>query len=59
MKNENSGIGFLGLLAILFIGLKLCRVIDWAWWWVLSPLWCPMALVLVVAILTLCFKDRR
>ena len=32
-------IGFFGLLGLLFIGLKLGAVIDWSWWWVLSPLW--------------------
>lgn len=34
-----SGIGFPGLLAIVFITLKLLGKIDWSWWWVLSPLW--------------------
>lgn len=33
-----NGIGFPGLLAIIFIVLKLTEVIDWSWWWVLSPL---------------------
>lgn len=37
-KNSN-GIGFVGLLTILFIGLKLTHYIDWSWWWVLSPVW--------------------
>lgn len=36
---KNRGIGFLGLLAVAFIVLKLCGVIAWSWWWVLSPLW--------------------
>ena len=31
--------GFAGLLAILFIGLKLTAHIDWSWWWVLAPMW--------------------
>ena len=34
---------FAGLLALLFIGLKLAGAIDWSWWWVLSPLWAPWA----------------
>jgi hypothetical protein len=33
-----SGIGFPGLLTLIFITLKLCGVIDWSWWWALSPL---------------------
>jgi hypothetical protein len=42
MSNNNSssgGIGFGGLLTILFVALKLTGVIAWSWWWVLSPLW--------------------
>lgn len=46
----NSGIGFPGLLAIVFIVLKLTGVIAWSWWWVLSPLWIPLALALFVFI---------
>lgn len=42
----NSGISFFGLLAVLFIGLKLTDHIDWSWWWVLSPLWLPLAVIL-------------
>jgi len=33
------GIGFCGMLTILFIGLKLTHHIDWSWLWVLAPLW--------------------
>ena len=35
----SGGIGFTGALTILFIALKLCGVIDWAWKWVLAPIW--------------------
>lgn len=30
---------FMGMLAILFIGLKLAAIIDWSWWLVLIPLY--------------------
>ena len=44
---ENSaragGVSFCGLLAIVFIVLKLCNVITWSWGWVLAPLWAPLA----------------
>jgi hypothetical protein len=46
----NGGISFAGLLAIAFIVLKLTKVINWSWWWVVSPLWLPIALVLVILI---------
>lgn len=47
---QSGGIGFAGVLTILFIALKLTHVIDWSWWWVLSPLWIPIALLFVVII---------
>lgn len=52
-KQASSGIGFTGLLTIVFIVLKLCGIIAWSWWWVLSPLWISAILwaVLVVIIL--------
>ena len=43
-----SGIGFGGLLTILFIGLKLTHFIDWPWVWVLFPLWGPVVSILVI-----------
>jgi hypothetical protein len=51
---SSSGIGFFGLLAIVFITLKLCGVITWSWWWVLAPLWGPLLLLLVVIAAILC-----
>ena len=43
-----GGIGFVGLLTIVFIVLKLVGVINWSWVWVLSPIW--ISLLLVIAI---------
>ncbi len=54
MSNSNSssgGIGFAGLLTILFIGLKLGGVIAWSWWWVLSPIWITASLAIVLLII--------
>lgn len=42
-------IGFLGILNLIFITLKLTDYIDWSWWWVMAPLWVPFAIVIVVA----------
>lgn len=50
-KAAGGGIGFSGLLGLLFIALKLCGVIDWSWWWVLAPFWIPIALVVVIIII--------
>ena len=54
-SNEHSsgGIGFFGLLAIVFITLKLTGAIDWSWFWVLSPLWGPIALAIVILIIAI------
>jgi hypothetical protein len=52
-KNYSGGIGFTGLLTIVFITLKLCKVIDWSWVWVLSPIWIMVAAVIVVAIVAI------
>jgi len=49
-NNNTGGIGFAGLLAIVFITLKLTGYIAWSWWWVLSPLWIPGVVVFVVLI---------
>lgn len=35
---QSGGISFIGLLTILFIGLKLTGHITWSWFWVLSPI---------------------
>ncbi|HHX67230.1 MAG TPA: hypothetical protein GX708_04125 [Gallicola sp.] len=51
VKSVNGGIGFPGLLTVLFIGLKLCKVIDWSWWWVLSPLWITFGISLIILII--------
>lgn len=53
MKSNTSsgGIGFLGLLQIVFIVLKLIDKIDWSWWWVLAPTWIPFVVVFAIAII--------
>lgn len=50
---SSGGIGFAGLLTILFIGLKLTNYIAWSWWWVLAPIWLPIAFLLGFA--AICF----
>ena len=44
--NVVKGLSFSQLLTIAFIVLKLTNVITWSWWWVLSPLWIPAAIIL-------------
>ena len=54
MSKERISISFSGtsLLAVAFIVLKLCNVIDWSWWWVTAPLWIPLGLVVMILIVT-------
>lgn len=60
-KSTSDGIGFTGLLFITFIVLKLYNVIDWSWWWVLSPFWIPagIALLLLAAIGVIKLMEAR
>ena len=47
-STSNGGIGFVGLLTIAFVVLKLTGFIAWSWWWVLSPLWIAIPIVVVM-----------
>lgn len=49
-NSSNTGIGFTGVLTIVFITLKLLKVIEWSWWWVLSPIWISTILAIVIII---------
>jgi len=55
MGNEMS-IGFTGLLTIVFIVLKLCKVIAWSWLWVLFPLWISLFIGLVIILIIVIIK---
>jgi hypothetical protein len=62
-SSSSSGIGFTGLLTVLFIGLKLTGYITWPWVWVLSPLWISaligltvIAIILIIALINGWFK---
>ncbi len=52
---SGGGIGFCGLLAVLFIGLKLTGFIAWSWWWVISPLWIPLCIAIIITLIALIF----
>ena len=47
-SSSSSGPGLATLLTLLFVGLKLTHVINWSWWWILSPIWSSAVLVAVV-----------
>ena len=45
-SSSSSGVGFSGLLFIVFLVLKLTNIIDWSWWWITAPLWGWLAMVI-------------
>lgn len=50
MKGKKSvGLDICDALAIVFIVLKLLGIIEWSWLWVLSPIWIPILVVLVLS----------
>jgi hypothetical protein len=46
-KNVSGGMSFSSVLALIFIVLKLCGVINWSWVWVLSPIWITLIIGLI------------
>jgi hypothetical protein len=52
-SSSSGGIGFAGLLTIVFIVLKLLHKITWSWLWVLSPIWIGAAFAAVVLLVIL------
>ena len=51
MKNKkvrNSGMGFISVLTLIFILLKLTNNISWSWIWVLSPIWITAVLLIII-----------
>uniref|UniRef100_A0AAU6W242 Uncharacterized protein n=1 Tax=Pseudomonas phage Touem01 TaxID=3138548 RepID=A0AAU6W242_9VIRU len=52
-STSSGGIGILGLLGLLFIGLKLTGYIDWSWWAVTAPFWGGFAVALVLLVIAL------
>lgn len=58
-ENGNGGIGFFGLLGVVFIALKLMGHIDWSWIWVTLPLWGGFVFAFGVLFIMFLFHDRH
>ena len=58
-QTAKGGVNFLELLTIVFVVLKLCKVIDWSWWWVLSPIWIGWGLAIVIVIIIIIIDKVR
>lgn len=51
--NKSNGIGFCGTLFLIFLILKLCKVINWSWWLITMPLWIGFTIYILCIILIL------
>ena len=59
---NNTGLEFSSVLTLIFVVLKLVKVIDWSWWWVLSPIWIDLGvtlLILVGAAIYITYKEKK
>lgn len=52
-SNSSSGIGFFGLMFLIFMTLKLTGYITWSWWWVTAPLWGGFVFAGMIAIIAI------
>ena len=50
-NSSSSGIGVIGMLGILFVGLKLTGYINWSWWLITLPFWGGLAVVLLIVLI--------
>ena len=55
-KNNGSGIGFLGVLQIIFIVLKLCNVLQWSWWMVFIPAYISAGLTIILIVIAIILR---
>ena len=58
-SSSGGGIGFVGLLTIVLITLKLTGHIDWSWFWVLSPLLIPVFILVFLALVVLYLEGLK
>ena len=56
---RRNGVGFLSLLTIAFVVLRLVGVIAWSWWWVLAPMWVPLAIALLIFLVAIIVECGR
>lgn len=56
-SSSSGGVGFFGLMFLIFMTLKLTEVIDWSWWWVTAPLWGGFAFIFFIIIIVAIIKS--
>ena len=53
-SKDSQGLGLGTILFLIFLTLKLGGwgvVATWSWWWVTSPLWIPLILIVGIVII--------
>lgn len=55
-SSSGGGVGFFGLMFLVFMTLKLTGYITWSWWWVTAPLWGGLALILLIILIAVVVK---
>lgn len=55
-ESSRTGINFAELLQLVFIVLKLLKIIGWSWIWVLSPTWISLLAVVLVTVFLCIFR---
>lgn len=62
MKDSSKGMGCGTVLSIMltvaFVVLKLCKVIDWSWWWVVSPILIYIGIVIIAYVIIIFFTGK-
>ena len=51
MEKKSGCMGLLELLLVVFIVLKLTKLITWGWFYVLMPLWIELILIAIILII--------
>jgi hypothetical protein len=52
-NSSGGGLGCGGVIQVIFIVLKLLNLIDWSWWWVMSPTLIDIAFAVILLIIFL------
>jgi hypothetical protein len=55
-SSSSGGVGFFGLMFLIFMTLKLTGYITWSWWWVTAPLWGGFALIFLFVMIVAFIK---
>lgn len=58
-ETNNGGIGIFTLMFLILFTAKVFGAIDWSWWWVFSPVWVPVAIILLVGLVVLILRGIK